>query len=122
MLKYSKRTMCKALHEKILHILIAGRLLKDAYVVVKVFNNYLFIYIKILNFCFVYHLFSYAEKVVSLQDNAELISRPAIRKFAFEFMKSGNVNLINDVMKAIHGSGYKIDQVKIDINKMLEFN
>ncbi|KAJ1435010.1 Tetratricopeptide-like helical domain superfamily [Sesbania bispinosa] len=35
MLKYSKRTMCKALHEKILHILIAGQLLKDAYVVVK---------------------------------------------------------------------------------------
>lgn len=43
-LKYGKRTMCKALHEKILHILIAGRLLKDAYVVVKVFNNYLFIH------------------------------------------------------------------------------
>lgn len=36
MLKYSKRTMCKAFHEKILHILIAGKLLKDAYVVVKV--------------------------------------------------------------------------------------
>ena len=36
MLRYSKRTMCKALHEKILHILVAGRLLKDAYVVVKV--------------------------------------------------------------------------------------
>ncbi|XP_022930554.1 pentatricopeptide repeat-containing protein At1g10910, chloroplastic [Cucurbita moschata] len=77
-LKYSKRTMCKALHEKILHILIAGRLLKDAYVVVK--------------------------------DNAGLISKPAIRKFAFKFMKFGNVNLINDVMKAIHCSGYKIDQ------------
>lgn len=36
MLRYSRSTMCKALHEKILHILIAGRLLKDAYVVVKV--------------------------------------------------------------------------------------
>lgn len=35
-LRYSKRTMCKALHEKILHILLAGQLLKDAYVVVKV--------------------------------------------------------------------------------------
>ncbi|KAJ0011477.1 hypothetical protein Pint_33504 [Pistacia integerrima] len=35
MLRYSKRTMCKALHEKILHILTAGGLLKDAYVVVK---------------------------------------------------------------------------------------
>jgi hypothetical protein len=36
MLKYSKRTVCKSLHEKILHILVRGRLLKDAYVVVKV--------------------------------------------------------------------------------------
>ncbi|PON60088.1 Pentatricopeptide repeat [Trema orientale] len=35
MLRYSKSTMCKALHEKILHILLAGRLLKDSYVVVK---------------------------------------------------------------------------------------
>ncbi|XVF01132.1 hypothetical protein REPUB_Repub04eG0062000 [Reevesia pubescens] len=78
MLRYSKRTMCKALHEKILHILIAGQLLKDAYVVVK--------------------------------DNAKLISQPAIKKFATAFMKLGNINLINDVLKVIHGSGYKIDQ------------
>ncbi|KDO41960.1 hypothetical protein CISIN_1g039637mg, partial [Citrus sinensis] len=35
MLRYSKRSMCKALHEKILHILISGKLLKDAYIVVK---------------------------------------------------------------------------------------
>ncbi|KAK6240948.1 Pentatricopeptide repeat - like 10 [Theobroma cacao] len=78
MLRYSKRTMCKALHEKILHILIAGQLLKDAYVVVK--------------------------------DNAELISQPAIKKFATAFMKLGNINMINDVLKVLHGSGYKIDQ------------
>ncbi|KAF3969533.1 hypothetical protein CMV_006687 [Castanea mollissima] len=78
MLRHSKRTMCKALHEKILHILIAGGLLKDAYVVVK--------------------------------DNAGLISKPAIKKFATAFLKSGNINLINDVIKAIHGSGHKIDQ------------
>ncbi|XP_065871322.1 pentatricopeptide repeat-containing protein At1g10910, chloroplastic isoform X2 [Euphorbia lathyris] len=77
-LKYGKRTMCKSLHEKILHILIAGRLLKDAYVVVK--------------------------------DNADSISQAAIKKFANAFMKLGNINLINDVMKAIHVSGYKIDQ------------
>ncbi|KAA8545526.1 hypothetical protein F0562_020310 [Nyssa sinensis] len=77
-LRYSKRTMCRALHEKILHILIAGHLLKDAYVVVK--------------------------------DNAGLISSPAIKKFATSFLKSGNINLINDVIKAIHSSGYKIDQ------------
>ncbi|XP_061982511.1 pentatricopeptide repeat-containing protein At1g10910, chloroplastic-like isoform X2 [Populus nigra] len=78
MLKYSKRTMCKAFHEKILHILIAGKLLKDAYVVVK--------------------------------DNAKFISSAAIKKFAKSFVKLGNINLINDVLKVIHGSGYKIDQ------------
>ncbi|KAK9286350.1 hypothetical protein L1049_014744 [Liquidambar formosana] len=78
MLRYGKRTMCKALHEKILHILIAGHLLKDAYVIVK--------------------------------DNAGLISWPTIHKFATAFMKLGNINLINDVMKAIHSCGYKIDQ------------
>ncbi|XP_038683179.1 pentatricopeptide repeat-containing protein At1g10910, chloroplastic isoform X1 [Tripterygium wilfordii] len=75
-LRYGKRTMCKALHEKILHILIAGRLLKDAYVVVK--------------------------------DNAGSISQPAIKKFANAFVKLGNINLINDVMKVIHCSGYQI--------------
>ncbi|KAI9177876.1 hypothetical protein LWI28_020206 [Acer negundo] len=78
MLRYSKRTMCKALHENILHILIAGRLLKDAYIVVK--------------------------------DNAGSISRPAIRKFASAFIRFGNINLVNDVVKVIHRSGYKIDQ------------
>lgn len=78
MLRYSKWTMCKALHEKILHILVAGRLLKDAYVVVK--------------------------------DNPGLISKLAIMKFATAFMKLGNINLINDVLKAIDGSGCKIDQ------------
>lgn len=36
MLKYSKRTMNKALHGKILQILLSGGLLKDAYLVVKV--------------------------------------------------------------------------------------
>ncbi|KZV30370.1 pentatricopeptide repeat-containing protein chloroplastic [Dorcoceras hygrometricum] len=35
MLKYSKRTINKGLHERILHSLLAGGLLKDAYVVVK---------------------------------------------------------------------------------------
>ncbi|KAL5854667.1 hypothetical protein ACOSQ3_004528 [Xanthoceras sorbifolium] len=78
MLRYSKRTMCKALHEKILHILIAGRLLKDAYIVVK--------------------------------DNAGSISRPAIKKFASAFIRLGNINMVKDVMKVIHGSGFKIDE------------
>ena len=36
MLRYSEKPMCKDLHEKILYILIAGRLYKDAYVVFKV--------------------------------------------------------------------------------------
>ncbi|WMV55099.1 hypothetical protein MTR67_048484 [Solanum verrucosum] len=79
MLRYSKRTISNALHENILHILIAGRLLKDAYVVVK--------------------------------DNAGFISPPAIKKFSVNFMRSGNVNLINDVMNAMQSSGHKIDQI-----------
>ncbi|KAK7246857.1 hypothetical protein RIF29_41727 [Crotalaria pallida] len=83
MLKYSKRTMCKALHEKILRILVAGKLLKDAYVVVK--------------------------------DNATSISRPATKKFARVFMKLGNINLINDVLKTLHGCGFKIDQDLFEI-------
>ncbi|KAJ9538047.1 hypothetical protein OSB04_030780 [Centaurea solstitialis] len=78
MLRYSEKPMCKDLHEKVLYILIAGRLYKDAYVVFK--------------------------------DNARLISRPAMKRFASSFMRFGNINLINDVMKAIHGSGYKIGQ------------
>ncbi|RVX04675.1 Pentatricopeptide repeat-containing protein, chloroplastic [Vitis vinifera] len=49
-------------------------------------------------------------ELLSAQDNEGLISKPSIKKFATAFMKFGNVNLINDVMKAIHGSGYKIDQ------------
>ncbi|QCD76462.1 nucleobase:cation symporter-1 [Vigna unguiculata] len=78
MLRYGKRTMCKSLHEKILYILLAGHLLKDAYVVVK--------------------------------DNAKFISRPATKKFAIAFMKSGNINYINDVLKTLHDSGYELDQ------------
>ncbi|WVY93288.1 hypothetical protein V8G54_032376 [Vigna mungo] len=77
-LRYGKRTMCKSLHEKILYILLAGHLLKDAYVVVK--------------------------------DNAKFISRPATKKFAIAFLKSGNINYINDVLKTLHDSGYKLDQ------------
>ncbi|KAF1882484.1 hypothetical protein Lal_00039132 [Lupinus albus] len=82
-LRYSKRTMCKALHEKILRILLAGKLFKDAYVVVK--------------------------------DNATFISRPTTRKFARVFIKSGNINMINDVMKTLHSCGYKIDQDLFEI-------
>ena len=36
MLRYSKRTVRKSLHEKALGILVSAELLKDAYVVVKV--------------------------------------------------------------------------------------
>lgn len=104
MLRYSKRTMSKALHEKILHILIAGKLFKDAYVVVKVCDRTISPFFTI-NF-FLSNYFSY-------QDNSEHISQPAIKKFASAFMKFGNINLINDVLKVIHGSGSKIDQVGI---------
>ncbi|KAJ8761013.1 hypothetical protein K2173_022051 [Erythroxylum novogranatense] len=78
LLRYGKRTMCKGVHERILHILIAGRLLKDAYIVVK--------------------------------DNADCISQPMIKKFASAFVKFGNMNMINDVLKVVHGSRSKIDQ------------
>ncbi|XP_019091705.1 PREDICTED: pentatricopeptide repeat-containing protein At1g10910, chloroplastic isoform X2 [Camelina sativa] len=83
MLRYSKRTICKELHEKILHTLIQGNLLKDAYVVVK--------------------------------DNAKMISQPTLKKFGRAFMISGNINLVNDVLKVLHGSGHKIDQVQFEI-------
>lgn len=45
------------------------------------------------------------------QDNGELISAPAMKKFANMFLKSGNINSINDVLKVIHGFGCKIDPV-----------
>ncbi|KAF3586968.1 hypothetical protein F2Q69_00026317 [Brassica cretica] len=83
MLRYSKRTICKDLHEKILHILIHGKLFKDAYVVVK--------------------------------DNAKVISQPTLKRFCKAFMVSGNINLVNDVLKVLHGSGHKIDQVQFEI-------
>ncbi|KAI7990752.1 Pentatricopeptide repeat-containing protein [Camellia lanceoleosa] len=44
------------------------------------------------------------------EDNAKLISEPATKKFATSFLKSGNINMVNDVIKAIHSSGYKINQ------------
>lgn len=77
-LRYTKRALCKAIHEKILQILLAGRLLKEAYVVVK--------------------------------DNWESISKPAMRKFLMAFMKFGNINMINDVLRVVDTSGYNIDQ------------
>nr|CAB3473320.1 unnamed protein product [Digitaria exilis] len=79
MLRYSKRTVQKSLHEKALGILVSSELLKDAYIVVK--------------------------------DNAELISPSSLEKFARSFMVSGNINLINDVMKALNRSGWRISQV-----------
>ncbi|KAL5973637.1 hypothetical protein ACLOJK_030291 [Asimina triloba] len=84
MLRYSKRTICKALHEKMLNILVAGRLLKDAYVVMK--------------------------------DNAKVIPKPSLKKFVLTFMKSGNINLINDVIKALHASGQRIDEASSILN------
>lgn len=58
-------------------------------------------------------IFFFLSNYFSYQDNAEHVSQPAIKKFASAFMKLGNINFINDVLKVIHGSGYKIDQVGI---------
>ncbi|KAL0357150.1 UNVERIFIED_CONTAM: Pentatricopeptide repeat-containing protein, chloroplastic [Sesamum calycinum] len=46
---------------------------------------------------------------VVVKDNANLISQTAIKKFATSFMRKGNINLVNDVIKSIHSSGNKID-------------
>ncbi|CAM0881336.1 unnamed protein product [Alopecurus aequalis] len=78
MMRYSKRTVCKSLHEKVLGILVPAGLLKDAYIVIK--------------------------------DNSDLISPRSLENFAGEFMISGNINLINDVMKALNHSGWRISQ------------
>jgi hypothetical protein len=57
------------------------------------------------------------------QDNAKFISSAAIKKFAKSFVKLGNINLINDVLKVIHGSGYKIDQVTVmDLYEIISVN
>ncbi|KAF8696648.1 hypothetical protein HU200_036267 [Digitaria exilis] len=87
MLRYSKRTVQKSLHEKVLSILVSSELLKDAYIVVK--------------------------HIKWEQDNAELISPSSLEKFARSFMVSGNINLINDVMKALNRSGWRISQVMV---------
>jgi hypothetical protein len=42
MLRYSKRTVRKSIHEKALGILVSSELLKDAYIVVKVKTYYSF--------------------------------------------------------------------------------
>uniref|UniRef100_A0A0E0C3J2 Pentacotripeptide-repeat region of PRORP domain-containing protein n=1 Tax=Oryza meridionalis TaxID=40149 RepID=A0A0E0C3J2_9ORYZ len=47
---------------------------------------------------------------VVVKDNAEFISRRSLGNFARSFMASGNINLINDVMKALHRSGWRISQ------------
>lgn len=106
-LRYSKRTMCKELHEKILHILLAGRLLKDAYVVIKVFQVFRMNLLWFSN-CIAVHIH---DESFPFQDNATFISQPAIKKFATAYMKSGNINMLNDVVKTLHGCGHKIDKV-----------
>ncbi|XP_039121799.1 pentatricopeptide repeat-containing protein At1g10910, chloroplastic isoform X1 [Dioscorea cayenensis subsp. rotundata] len=47
---------------------------------------------------------------VIMKDNAESISNHLLEKFAITFMKSGNINLINDVLKAFHRAGHRINQ------------
>lgn len=107
MLKYGKRTINKSLHERILHSLLAGGLLKDAYVVVKVCNyvgtTFVGISLHVVLHFWAPHIF---------QDNAKLISQHSIKKFATSFMDKGNINLVNDVIKSLHSNAYKIDPVK----------
>jgi hypothetical protein len=54
MLRYSKRTVHKSLHEKVLGILVAAELLKAAYIVVKVIKFYCFY----ICYCNIFCLFS----------------------------------------------------------------
>lgn len=49
------------------------------------------------------------EAYVVMKDNAELIPMHSLEKFTIAFMKSGNINSINDVLKALHRSGCSID-------------
>ncbi|KAG0485073.1 hypothetical protein HPP92_008950 [Vanilla planifolia] len=46
---------------------------------------------------------------VIMKDNMELISKSSLNKFATSFMKLGNINLINDVIKAFYRGGRTID-------------
>ncbi|KAH9751596.1 Beta-myrcene/(E)-beta-ocimene synthase 2 [Citrus sinensis] len=46
----------------------------------------------------------------NLIDNLESISHRATKKFALAFVKLGNINLVNDVMNAVHAIDYMIDQ------------
>lgn len=48
---------------------------------------------------------------ILFQDNGKMMSQPTLKKFGRAFMISGNINLVNDVLKVLHGSGHKIDQV-----------
>lgn len=58
-----------------------------------------------------YNSSDYFLVVIVEQDNAEVIPMHSLEKFAIAFMKSGNINLINDVVKALHRFGYRIDMV-----------
>lgn len=46
---------------------------------------------------------------VVAKDNMEMLSKPSLEKFVNAFMKSGNINLINDVFKDFHRFGHNMD-------------
>ncbi|PKA48781.1 Pentatricopeptide repeat-containing protein [Apostasia shenzhenica] len=48
---------------------------------------------------------------VVMKDNMEMISTLSLENFAASFMKFGNINLINYVVKALHRSGRTLDTV-----------
>ncbi|CAN8311955.1 unnamed protein product [Cochlearia groenlandica] len=57
----------------------------------------------------------FKDAYVVVKDNAKMISQPTLKRFGRTFMISGNINLVNDVLKALHSSGHKIDQVQFEI-------
>ncbi|KAK9676336.1 hypothetical protein RND81_11G070200 [Saponaria officinalis] len=77
-LRNSGQAIQEPLNRKMLHILISGNLLEEAYEVIK--------------------------------DNARLMSPLAVERFLGAFMRSGNVNLINEVLEAVNVSGHVINQ------------
>jgi hypothetical protein len=61
------------------------------------------------------------EKLLLSQDFSEFISDGSMERFASSFMKSGNVNLINDVLKAYHRSRNKISTVQPQIYLFIRY-
>jgi hypothetical protein len=57
---------------------------------------------------------NFKKTAIMSQDFSECITDRSMEKFTNSFMRSGNVNLINDVLKAYHQSGNKISMVSLE--------